>query len=399
MNSRLRNVLIAGGIVLGAVAIAVVAVVLRPEPPRSEPTDPVPQVSTVPVVEWSDPLVVTGAGSVRPSAEIEVIPQVGGRVVWVSPDFVSGGRVGAGEPLIRIEEADYQNRVAPARAQVAQDEVALLQAEEEARIAADEYRRFRERNRSAGEPSPLTLREPQLQAARAALERSTAALADAELALARTEIAAPFDGVVRSETVDVGGLAAVGQPLGRLYASDLVEVVVPLSDADAGLLSGVWDLRAGVTDRRLPARISTELGGRRFLWDGYVDRAEAALDEQPRTINVIVRVPSPFTRGRPVSGEADGGPPLLVGQFAQVEMEGLLGDYHVVPRSAVRVDDEVWVVRDGRVEIVPVEIVQRREGDVFVRGDLSGGDAAITGGVAIATDGMRVEVTSSGSES
>lgn len=393
MNSRLRNAALAGGIIVGAVILARTAIALRPAPPRTPPPATVPVVTTAPAEAWTAPLLVTGSGTVRPSAEIDVIPQVGGRVVWVSPDFVSGGRVRVGDPLLRIEEADYINLVAQASAQVAQDEVALLQAEEEARIAADEYRRFQARNGTTGDPSPLTLRQPQLAAAQAALARSRAALADAELALGRTEVTAAFDGVVRAESIDVGGIAAPGQPVGRLYASDVVEVVVPLSDADVGLLSGVWDLRAGAADRGLPARVYTELGARRFGWDGYVDRAEAALDEQTRTIDIVVRVPAPFTPGTSVDGELGGnGPPLLVGQFAQVEMEGVVGDFYLLPRSALQVDNEVWVTEDGVIRIVPVEVVQRRDGDVFVRGDLSGGDAVVIGGIAVATDGMQVQV-------
>lgn len=396
MNSRLRNVLVAVGIVAGAIAVAFALVVFRPAPPRADPPDQTPVVTTVPVVSWSEPLVVVGAGTVRPSAEIDVTPQVGGRVVFVSPDFQSGGRVAEGDLLVRIEDADYLNRVAQSRAQVAQDEVAVLQAEEEARIAADEFRRFQARNGTTGEPSPLTLRQPQLAAARASLARAQAALADAELALQRTEITAPFDGVVRNESVDVGGIAAAGQSLGRIYASDVVEVVVPLSDADAGLLSGVWDLRAGTGDRRMPARVFTELGAFRFAWDAYVDRAEAALDEQTRTIDVVVRVPAPFTPGSAVDSEDETGPPLLVGQFARVEMEGRSGDYHLIPRPALRVDNEVWVVEDGRIRIVSVDVVQTRDEQVFVRGDLSDGDALVVSGTGLATNGMRVQVAGDG---
>ena len=92
---------------------------------------------------------------------------------------------------------------------------------------------------------PLTLREPQLTAARAALEREEARVADANLALARTRVHAPFSGFVRDESVDVGQYVTPGQPLGRLFAADAVEVVVPLSDANAVLIPGLWELRAG----------------------------------------------------------------------------------------------------------------------------------------------------------
>jgi multidrug resistance efflux pump len=82
---------------------------------------------------------------VRPRAEIDLAAQVAGRVAFVSPSLVSGGRVRAGEVLVRIEDADYRNAVLQARAQVAQDSVGIFEAEEEARIAEAEYEQFRKR--------------------------------------------------------------------------------------------------------------------------------------------------------------------------------------------------------------------------------------------------------------
>ena len=93
--------------------------------------------------------------------------------------------------------------------------------------------------------SSLIFREPQLQAARASLKSAEAQLADARLALGRTRIAAPFDGVVRSKSVDVGQYVAPGQNLGALYDTDEVEIVVPLTDAEAALVDGIWEAGAG----------------------------------------------------------------------------------------------------------------------------------------------------------
>ena len=126
------------------------------------------------------------------------------------------------------------------------------------------------------------MREPQLEAARAALARDSAALADAELALRRTEVKAPFSGAVRFESVDVGQYVGPGQSVGRLYAADAVEVVVPLSDADAALIPRLWNLVAGDGSRSVGATVSAAYGDARYTWSGYVDRAEAALDEQTR---------------------------------------------------------------------------------------------------------------------
>lgn len=383
--SRRKSFLVAAGILLGAVAIAVIMVELRPEPPLRDPPSRVPFVTTATAVSGEGAIPVYGAGTVRPRAEIDVAAQITGKVAWVSPSFQGGGRVGAGQVLFRIDDADYRNRVQQARANVAAQEVALMQAEEDARIARAEYELFRKRDPGAasGDASPLTLREPQLAAARAALARDSAALADAELALSRTEVLAPFNGIVRNETVDLGQFVAAGQGVGRLYATDAVEVVVPVSDAEAALIPDLWRLRAGDGNRRVRATVSAEYGERNHEREGYVDRAEAALDEQTRTIDVIVRVPRPF------SGT---GPPLLVGQFVEVRIEGIAPErYFTVPRAALRTGNEIWALRaDNLVAIVPVEVLQRSDEVVYVTGALEPGQAVVVSGIRIATEGMVV---------
>ena len=394
---RIRSLLIALAIVGGAVAVAVFLVSLAPEPERLEPPSQLPFVTTAAVAAGSGPIPVFGAGTVRPSAEIAVTPQVGGRVVWVDPAFQSGGRFDAGQTLFRIEEEDYVVRLREAEATLADRQVAFLEAREEAAIARAEYERYAEQEPGSiplSEASPLALREPQLNAARAALDRDEARVAEANLAVARTRVNAPFNGYVRDESVDVGQFVAPGQPVGRLFAADAVEVVAPLSDANAALIPGLWDQRAGDTEPRIAARVIAEYGDIRYAWDGYVDRAEASLDEQSRTIDVIVRVPDPFTAGTPagVATALDSTPPLLVGKFVDVEIQGLAPQsYFRVRRAALQPGNEIWAVDDnGAVTIVPVRTLQRGEDEVYVTGALVDGQTVITGGIQFATEGMLV---------
>ncbi|MDE2794193.1 MAG: efflux RND transporter periplasmic adaptor subunit [Gemmatimonadota bacterium] len=389
--SRRKSFMLAAGILLGAVAIAFVMIQLRPEPPLREPPSRVPFVTTGSAVPGEGAIPVYGAGTVRPRAEIDVAAQINGKVAWVSPSFQGGGRVGEGQILFRIDDADYLNRVRQAQANVAAGQVALLEAEEDARIAREEYELYRKRQPEAasGSANPLTLRQPQLEAARAALARDSAALADAELALSRTEVPAPFTGIVRSESVDVGQFVAAGQGVGRLYASNAVEVVVPLSDAEAALIPNLWGLRAGDGNRSVRATVSAEYGEQDHDREGYVDRAEAALDEQTRTIDVIVRVPRPF------SGT---GPPLLVGQFVEVEIEGVAPErYFTVPRASLRTGNEVWALRaNNTITIVPVQVLQRSDEVVYVTGNLEADQAVVVSGIQIATEGMVVRTGDSG---
>ena len=395
--SRRKGFLVAAVIVAGALAVAFALVSLAPEPERTEPPSRVPFVETAPTITGSGPIPVHVAGTVRPSAEIHVAPEVGGRVVWVNPAFQSGRKIGAGETVFRIEEADYRYRLRDAEAALAEREAAHLQAEEEAAIARAEYERYAGRQPGTPPPeqaNPLALWVPQLKAARAALDREKARVAEADLALSRTRVKAPFDGFVREESVDVGQFVTAGQTVARLFAADAVEVVVPLSDQDAALIPGLWSIRTGDEERRVPATVVAEYGDLRYAWTGHVDRVETALDAQTRTIDVIVRVPDPFepgaTPGRPVDGEDN--PPLLVGKFVEVEIEGLVPErYFRIRRAALQPGDVIWTVRgNGTVRIVPVRVLQRGDDEIFVTGALEATEVAIIGGLQFATEGMRV---------
>lgn len=439
--STTKTLLIAGGILAAGALVAFALVSMRSEPPRQPPPPQTPLVQTAQIAVGGGALEVRGSGTVRPRAEVALASQIAGRVVYVAPSLASGGRVRQGETLVRIDPADYQNRVQQAQADVEQQRVNVRQAEEESRVARVEYERFQTRQQrraadpyagidaddyaarvvpsapanpppGAGPAPPdsarlaLVYREPQRQAAEAALGRAEAALADAQLALGRTSLTAPFAAVVRSETVDRGSYVAPGQALAQLYAADVLEVVVPLSQDEAALLPGLFQLRAGVADRRIPARVLATYGAARYAWEGYVDRAESALDETTRTINVVVRVPSPFRGGERLNdpapdaagsqqiGEA---PPLLVGSFVDVAFQGAQVEaYAIVPRRSLRRGNEVWTVeQDSLLRIVPVRVLQQTDSDVFVAaGGLDLKQRVVTSGLQAVTDGMTVRLAS-----
>ena len=407
--SRRAGYLIALVTLVGAMALAALLMSLAPEPERHEPPPPMPYVETAEILAGSSAIPVHGAGTVRPSVEIGVAPQVGGRVVWVDPGFRSGGRVAQGQTLFRIEEADYQYRVQEAESALAARRVALLEAQEDAAIARAEYESYAGQQGDGAAPvpaSPLTLREPQLEAAEAALRREQALLREAKLALTRTRIKAPFNGFVRNESVDLGQLVAPGELVGRLFAADAAEVVVPLSDGDAALIPGLWTLAEaggqGGAGQQVAARVIADYGGVRYAWPGHVDRAERSLDERTRTIDVVVQVPNPFAPGKPVEsvGHVLEAPPLLVGKFAEVEIEGVAPvGYFRIRRAALQQGNEIWTVgRDGAVLIVPVQVLQRSDDEVFVTGALQGHRMAITSGLQFATDGMIVRISGSDSQ-
>ena len=395
--SRIISIVASVAIIVASVALAVFLISRAPEPVRTEQPPTVPFVQTGLVKAGAGPIPVFGSGTVWPSAEVDIVPQVGGKIVWVDPGFQSGGRVAAGQTIFRIEEIDFQYRIEDAEAKLAASRVAFLNEQEQASIAREQYEMYtglREDEASASMANPLTLREPQLNSAQAAVDRNEAMLAEANLALSRTRVEAPFDGFVKEESVDVGQIVAAGQPVGRIFATDSVDVIVPLSDSDAALIPGLWSLSAGDGNQAVTARVVARYGDGTYAWEGYVDRVKASLDRQTRTIDVIVRVPDPVHSGIPMDGSAHpgGNPPLLVGKFVEVEIEGLaLEEYYRAPRAALKSGNEVWVVTDGGVVgIVPVEVLQRVSDEVYLTGTLENGQPVVTGGILFATEGMRV---------
>lgn len=387
-----KSALTATGILLAGVGGLVALIALSPEPPKVEKPDVAPIVTVVAAQAQQGNLQVTGNGTVRPTQEVNLAAEVGGRVVGVSPSLVSGGFFREGETLVRINPIDYENAVAVAEAAVTQRRYEKLLAEEETQIAREEWQRLQQRTGTTAEPprstelGSLVLKEPQLRLAEASLKSAEATLADAMTRLNRTQVQAPFNGRVRVKNVDVGQYVAPGQSVATIYSRDEVEIVVPLASADAALLPSLWETEArrGASNK-IAATVQSTFGGTTYTWQGYVDRTEGTLDTNTRTVNVVVRVDDPYQ----TNTEAQ--PPLMVGMFTTVRIEGLaLEQYVVMPRSALREGDTVWVAENDRLVMRTVEVIQEVDDDVIVRQGLSGDETIITSNLNVVTDGMAI---------
>ena len=124
-------------------------------------------------------ILVEGQGTVQPSVQIDLVPQVSGAVVWKAPQLERGGFFAAGDLLVQIDPRDYELALERTRAEVAQAQFQYELARQEAEVARREW----ELLDAAGEPSQLVLRQPQLRAAEAAYKAAQAQLGEAHLAL------------------------------------------------------------------------------------------------------------------------------------------------------------------------------------------------------------------------
>ncbi len=357
----------------------------KPEMKKRKPPAPVPMVRTIKTNSGPQTVYIKGEGTVRPLREINLVSEVGGKVVGASPALVNGGVFKEGDTLLQIDPVDYELAVTLARAKVKEAESRLELAEEEALAAVEEWRLlYPDSSSEDSKPSALVAKEPQLAAAQARLEADKADLRKALLHLERTKLKAPFAGRVGEENVDVGQYVSPGQTLGSLYSTEVAEIVVPLEGGDL-----FWfDVPAftSTDGRGAPAVVRASLAGRELSWPGKVVRTEGRLDERTRMIHVVVRVDKPYARK----------PPLVFGLFVTVEIEGRnLHNCTVIPRGALHQGNVVWVLdQESRLRFRKVEVARVQGDEVVVTKGLEDGEAVVTTPLKAVTDGMTVRMVS-----
>lgn len=326
-------------------------------------------------------LKVNTQGEVRPKTEINLVSQVSGRIVWVSPKFVSGGKVLAGDPLIRIEDADYRFAVVRAEARVV-----AAGTQVELKTAAAEVAKRQWDDRIVGKPTPLAMKLPQLAEARANLKAAEVDLLEAKLNLKRTELSVPFSGRVRSKEADLGQFVTAGLPLGRVYSTKVVEIRLALTDAQLATLALPIGYEAAAGSPGPEVAFTARVAGVQRHWTGRIVRTEAAVDANTRVVYAVAEVESPYGAG------ADNGMPLAIGLFVEAEIEsGQIERALVVPRTALRSEGKVYVIsKKNTLDIRLVEVVYSDRDRVVLRTGVKAGERVVVSAVRAPRQGMKV---------
>jgi RND family efflux transporter MFP subunit len=362
-------------------AATIVATSQRLQPAQSDAVPP-----TVRVLR-AEPkavrLIVHAQGTVAPRTETALVPEVSGNIIWISENLVAGGYFEAGEPLLRIDDRDYMTAVERAIATISRTEAELEFSEFELQ-RLQELEKSELVSRSAVELGMRAARvaEANLQDARVALEQ-------AERNLARTEIPAPFKGLVRNEQADVGQFVSRGAAIANIYAIDYVEVRLPIADQQLAYLDLPLAERGELDAATAPTvMLSADFAGRSYRWAGRVVRTEAEIDSRSRMIQVVARISADD-----VSADDPDALPPPVGLFVQAEIEGRPADNIVVlPRAAIRNSSDVLIVdEDNRLRFRSVELLRVYGEDAFISGGLSKGELVSISPLQTVVDGMRVE--------
>ena len=369
--------------VIGAGALGgLVIFFTQPAVSRQTPEVPRPLVRVIEVELRDVQLTVRTHGTVTPRTESDLVPEVSGPVVWISPALVSGGSFQAGEPLLRIDPLDYEVAAERARA-------ALERARSDHRRASRELKRQRGlEERKVASAAELDNAVNAERVAKAALRETTASLRKADRDLERTEIHAPYTGRIRQENVDVGQFVTRGSPIGRMYAVDWAEVRLPIPDEQLAFIDLPLAWRDDASPENGPrVLLRARFAGEDHTWEGRIVRTEGEIDRRTRMVHAVARVADPYGRG--ADGERT---PLAVGLFVEAEIQGHLArGASVLPRSALRDGSRVWVVdADDRLRFRDVDVLRAHGSEVVIRDGLRQGERVCVSPLQTVVDGMQV---------
>ena len=303
-------------------------------------------------------------GSVQPEKRADLRAEVSAVVTQVLKE--NGDAVRKGDLLIRLDDMAIRESLQSADASAR----AAAQAFEQAEKSVQRLKTLQGQGMSSLQA--LEDAEVRRNSAQSELVASRSRVATAQQQLRRTEVRAPFEGVVSERKASVGDTAQVGK--------ELVKVIGPSSMRFEGLVSAdrMHEIKVGQ-----PVSFSVN-GFPDVQFAGMVRRIDASANAATRQVEVIVdfadaakapRVAGLYAEGRI---QAEGAVVLMLSESSIVRTGGQAA---------------VWRVKDGRIARVAVQLGDRdeRRGEFPVKGGLVDGDMILRNPSSSLVEGQQIE--------
>lgn len=368
-------------IIAGAIGLAVMLTAGKKPPEQKTEQRKDMLVDVKPVVQQDLTYQVWSQGTVQPRVMTTLTSEVNGVITYVADQFIEGGFFNKGDLLVQVEPYDYQTAVKLAEASLARAKAALEEEKARGKVAEREWSMF-----SEGKAPELGLRRPQLAQELANLRSAEAELENARRNLIRTEIRAPYSGIVKSKTANLGQFISRGTQLGQIYGTELAEIRMPLTDNDVAYLNIPAQ---GADPASLPeVELSAEVGGELRRWNARLVRTEGMLDEQNRVIYAVAQVQDPYQL------KSSGQEVLRFGRFVKARIEGRAEDDLVLlERHLLLPDHKVLVAADNKLEIRSVTVQRMDERYAYISAGLTDNDQLVLTAIANPLAGMALRTS------
>lgn len=347
----------------------------RPEQQKAQVRTPVLEV--IRIEKQDVQLSVNSYGVVEPKYKAEVVSEVIGSVNYISPVFAVGKFVSKGDLLARLDDSDYRADLAQAEASLAQAQAKLKEE-----IARGKVAKKTLRDVSPNKKTALGLREPQRKQEEANVKFAKAGVERAKRNLAKTEIRAPFDALVKMKNINMGSYLTQGKLIGELYGTETAEIRLPITPNSFSYLDLNW-----LDSRKL--NIEAQYGDVKINhWAAKLVRNEGIIDKDNRMIYLIAEVDDPYNLKSPldkssiksISSLSTSSPSLTLpvlqfGTFVTTTIQGKkVKDVIKLPRHVVRSEQVIVVDSQNKTQTRQVNVVRSDNENAYVIGGLEDGE-------------------------
>lgn len=374
-----RGRILASGLVLAAVAAALVYVFAAPTPqPRRFSRfaqGPVPVLAAA-AARADVPVYLDAVGTARPLNTVTMRPQVDGKLVAIG--FKEGQEVKKGDVLARIDPTVYKAQLDQALAKKAQDEALLANAKND----LARYQKLAAVN--AINKQQADTQKALVAQYTAQVQADDGAIENARATLSYTTITAPISGRTGIRLVDEGNY---------VRASDASSAIVVITQLKP--IAVLFNLPQQDLDRvnRAFAKAPLAVDALRPADNSVIERGKlTVVDNQVDPSTGTVKLKAEFTNAQMQ---------LWPGQFVNVRLRiDTLKEVVVIPTGAVQRGPEgtfVYVIKpDSTVAMRPIVVQKQTETQTVVRSGLAPGERVVTTGFARLTDGDKVTVSGAG---
>jgi membrane fusion protein (multidrug efflux system) len=315
------------------------------------PANMKPDAVEVFIVESVDvPRLVEVPGTVIPSEEVQLFSEISGRVQKIN--FKEGQRVQKGALLLQV------------------DTDVLRAQKQQLIVELDLARKDEARKKNLLNAKGLSLEEYEKSASQLASVQAQIDLLNVQVS--KGAIRAPFSGRIGLRRISEGAYISPATQITTLVQDNPIKIEFSVSERYASAV------KAGQTVKFKLEKGNKEYTGKVYAFEPFINSGTRML-----TIRAELR--------------NDG--QLMPGAFVAVEYDlGFEKGAVMVPAGAiipVLKGQKVWVVRDGKVAEVPVEVGIRTSDKVQVMGDLKTGDQVLVSGLLAVRPGMPVTIKKS----
>ncbi len=317
--------------------------------PRTKRGPTLPIVETIKVKTFDDRIIINAHGTVVAQEIGSLIPEITGKVVYISPKLRPGAGISKGELLIKIDETDYELALENAKANLmhAENQYKIMKANSEQAIEA--YRLEYGHHKKV---PPLIAKIPQLKQALANVEKAKVSLKKAEIDLKRTKIYAPYDLIVLTKNVGLGDVVSPSKVAATYYDIHSLEIKVPIQPEKLDLL-----------DNNATAQVSLLQTNRVF--EAKLIRYGPEINQKTRLIDIYLSVKTKDLRP---------------GEFVIVKLQGkIIKGLAKIPCSAIHNLDTVWVLnRENKIFPKKIKVMDEQEMEAVVLGLKQGDEVVVT---------------------